>query len=304
MDTKSINVYIDGSCVNNGTPKAKAGYGVFFKKDDVRNEYARVDGKQTNNTGELTAMIRALEILNKDIENKKSINIYTDSEYVIKCSGSYGDKLSKNNWKTSEDKIPPNCLLLKKLYELYNPVKKFVILKHIKAHTNLQDEHSLGNEGADRLANLAISNKENDIDIDDYDKILANSVSKTDTAKHYISISFNNKEAVKNLGAKWDIKRKKWYYENNISDENIAAIKAIELLSIDDVDKIQNPNFEDGGKNSIGNDNATKNYVKIPYKNKDSVKKNGGRWDPDMKSWYYLSNIDKNKIDIIIGLQV
>jgi len=302
MDTNNINVYIDGSCVNNGTPNAKAGYGVFFKKDDTRNEYARVEGKQTNNTGELTAMIRALEILSNDIENKKIINIYTDSEYVIKCSGSYGDKLYKNNWKTSEDKIPANCLLLKKLYELYNPVKKLVILKHIKAHTNLQDEHSLGNEGADRLANLAISNKVNDLD--DYDKILANSVSKTDNNKHYISISFNNKEAVKNLGAKWDIKRKKWYYENNISDENIAAIKAIELLTIDETDKIPNPNFEDGEKNSLGNDNATKMYVKIPYKNKDSVKKNGGRWDPDAKSWYYLSNIDKHKIDIIMGLQV
>jgi len=302
MDTNSINVYIDGSCVNNGTPKAKAGYGVFFKKDDMRNEYARVEGKQTNNTGELTAMIRALEILNKDIENKTIINIYTDSEYVIKCSGSYGDKLAKNDWKTSENKVPPNCLLLKKLYSLYNPVKKSVLLKHIKAHTNMQDEHSLGNEGADRLANIAISNTDNNAD--DYDQILLNSVSKTDTNKHYISISYNNKESVKNLGAKWDIKRKKWYYENNISDENIEAIKAIELLTIDDVDKIPNPNFDDGKSNLHENNNAQKMYVKIPYKNKDSVKKNGGRWDPDMKSWYYLSNIDKHKIDIIQSLQV
>ena len=57
-----INVYIDGSCINNGKENAVAGYGVYFKEDDEKNEYNRVEGKQTNNTGELTAFIRALEI--------------------------------------------------------------------------------------------------------------------------------------------------------------------------------------------------------------------------------------------------
>ena len=99
-EEKDIDVYIDGSCINNGKMNAKAGYGVFFTHDDIRNESNVVEGKQTNNTGELTAMIRALEILKKEIEDKRIINIYTDSEYVMKCSGSYGEKLAKNNWKT------------------------------------------------------------------------------------------------------------------------------------------------------------------------------------------------------------
>jgi ribonuclease HI len=76
-----INVYVDGSCINNGSQNAIAGYGVYFGEDDEKNEYGRVEGKQTNNTGELTAIIRALEIL-KDIDIR--INIYTDSEYVMK----------------------------------------------------------------------------------------------------------------------------------------------------------------------------------------------------------------------------
>jgi ribonuclease HI len=291
-----INVYIDGSCINNGTPKAKAGYGVFFKNEDPRNEYARVEGKQTNNTGELTGMIRALEILQDEIIKKTKIHIYTDSEYVIKCCGSYGSKLANNDWKTSLGKTPSNCLLLQKIYKLYNPFKKHIVLTHIKAHTNLQDEHSLGNEGADRLANLSVNNTRDNLD--DYDNVLLNSVIKNETNKHYISINYNNKEAVKSLGAKWDIKRKKWYYENNISEENIEAIKLIELSSIDEVDKIPNPDFS-----NCDDDSVKKIYLKIPFKNKDNVKKNGGRWDPDMKSWYYLSNIDKNKIDIIMSLQ-
>ena len=72
----SINVYIDGSCVNNGKPNAKSGYGVFFKDSDPRNEYGIVDGKQTNNTGELTAFIRAIEILDENIKNKTEICVF------------------------------------------------------------------------------------------------------------------------------------------------------------------------------------------------------------------------------------
>jgi len=156
-EEQDIDVYIDGSCINNGKINAKAGYGVFFETDDCRNESNVVQGKQTNNTGELTAMIRALEILKKEIEDKRNINIYTDSEYVMKCTGSYGEKLAKNNWKTKEDKIPPNLKLLQKIYELYHGNKKHIKLHHIKAHTNLSDKHSIGNSQADRLANLAVN---------------------------------------------------------------------------------------------------------------------------------------------------
>ena len=38
-----INVYIDGSCVNNGKENACAGYGVYFKENDEKNEYGRVE---------------------------------------------------------------------------------------------------------------------------------------------------------------------------------------------------------------------------------------------------------------------
>ena len=55
----------------------------------------------------------------------KQINIYTDSEYVIKCASNYGEKLYRNNWKTSNNKIPPNLELLK---EHMNYIKMYIIL--------------------------------------------------------------------------------------------------------------------------------------------------------------------------------
>ena len=66
--TEDTCVYIDGSCINNGKINAKAGYGVFFDYNDSRNEYGNIEGKQSNNTGELTALIRALEILKTENE--------------------------------------------------------------------------------------------------------------------------------------------------------------------------------------------------------------------------------------------
>jgi ribonuclease HI len=298
-------VYIDGSCINNGKANAKAGYGVFFNHNDVRNEYGIVEGKQSNNTGELTALIRALEILKLDIEEKKIINIYTDSEYVIKCSGSYGAKLAKNNWKTENDKIPPNLKLLQKIYELYTPNKKTIKIHHIKAHTDLPDKHSMGNSEADRLANFAVSGSldcnHRDISVNSEIEPILNVPVPVVYIKNYINISYEHKDSAKKLGAKWDLNKKKWYYEDNLKEDNISSIKELESSSV--AEKIA---AKDGGNSSErGNESEKGNekvHIKIPFKNKDAVKKLGCRWDADKKSWYYLANIDKNKISDIMKL--
>jgi ribonuclease HI len=293
-DTEIVNIYIDGSCIHNGSPNAIAGYGVYFKKDDDRNEYARVVGKQTNNTGELTAFIRAIEImydeLNKTPINIK-LNIYTDSEYVIKCAGSYGDKLSKNEWKMSTGKAPPNLKLIQRVLELYKPFRKNIMLHHVKAHTGLSDEHSIGNAEADRLANLAVGVNV----VDSLDNTLISNMKETKYTKHYINIKYEYKDAIKKLGAKWDLHCNKWYYEDNISETNKTAIKEIETMSLNNTVNEEKISLDTGVDIEI----HTKVYVKIPFNNKDAGKKFGCRWDPEKKSWYYMSNHDKNKIESI-----
>ncbi len=253
--TSSINVYIDGSCVNNGHTDAKAGYGVFFAEGDIRNEYKRVVGKQTNNTGELTAFIRAIEILHDKLHENVSIDVYTDSEYVIKCLTSYGDKLKMQDWVSKVGKKIPNKDLVKRAYELYVQNKYLIRLHHIKAHTDEEDEHSLGNKEADRLANLALG-----LDGCPYQK----------KKKHYINISYNNKDAAKALGALWDIKEKKWYYNDELSDENKLSINLLEFECTNSKDLV--PIIEEINKED------NKVYLKIPYKNKDIAKKYGAKW--------------------------
>ena len=144
-------VYTDGACSNNGRNNASAGIGIFFGTNDNRNLSRKIEGKQTNNTAELSAIIEAYYIIENDIVNGKNIAIVSDSEYSIKCVSSYGEKCNKKGWNVDI----PNKDLVKTAYELYKD-KLNVQFIHVKAHTNNRDIHSVGNDNADKLANIAI----------------------------------------------------------------------------------------------------------------------------------------------------
>lgn len=268
---KDINVYVDGACTNNGKPNAKAGYGVFFSDNDIRNESDRVIGKQSNNTGELTAFIRALEILEKEIENKEIINVYIDSEYVIKCATTYGSKLAKNDWKTSNNKIPPNVQLVKKAYLLFRN-KPNIKLHHIAAHTNKTDVHSKGNAGADRLACLSIG-----IDPDEQNNARE---SRNENITKLDWITFDLKDKAKLFGAKWDAKNKYWYADESVSPEDLENIIALKSNQPVVPNLAQLPKQED----------SKRTYIKIPFSKKDKAKSLGARWDAMVKSWYYVDS--------------
>jgi ribonuclease HI len=149
-------VYTDGACSQNGKEGACAGIGVYFGEGDARNISRRVQGKQTNNVAELMAILAAYDVISKDTvafgikDDNKVVAIVSDSEYAIRCCGSYGARLADEGWRSEI----PNKELVRRLYELYRGLNVQFI--HIRAHTGLSDEHSMGNENADRLANMAI----------------------------------------------------------------------------------------------------------------------------------------------------
>ena len=161
-------IYTDGACSNNGRKNATAGYGVYISENNPNNISERVVGKQTNNVAEVLAIIKALELIknntkllttsnnNKDKNNDNITQwvIVTDSKYALRYATTLGEKYNKENWKTDI----PNKKLVKQLYLLTQDVKKYknVEFQKVEAHTGKQDNHSLGNEQADKLARLAI----------------------------------------------------------------------------------------------------------------------------------------------------
>jgi len=142
-------VYTDGACSNNGKKNAIAGIGIYFGEGDPRNVSQRIEGKQSNNTAELGAILHIYTILEEDIRSGKNICIVTDSIYAIRCATTYGKKCADAKWKDI-----PNKEMVQKAYELYNGSN--VYFMHVMAHTGNTDVHSLGNKEADRLATNAI----------------------------------------------------------------------------------------------------------------------------------------------------
>ena len=100
---------------------------------------------------ELGAILHVYRIIEGDILAGKKIGVVSDSEYAIRCVTSYGKRCEIEGWK----KDMPNKELVKKVYELYRD-KPNVRFTHVMAHTGFTDAHSIGNDGADRLANAAV----------------------------------------------------------------------------------------------------------------------------------------------------
>jgi ribonuclease HI len=207
-----IYVYTDGSCIHNGKPNAKAGIGVYFAENDPRNVSRKFGGKQSNNTAELSAIIDVSDILKDEINNNETIVICSDSQYAIRCCSTYGAKLASNGW--TEEK--PNLELVKKAYNIYRN-KYNVTFKHIFAHTGKQDRHSIGNDGADRMANMAIGLNQCPYSGDKPDE--------RKPQKIYLNVEFSQKDDAKKMGAKWDFRKKKWYINEDAKTKDILVLR-------------------------------------------------------------------------------
>lgn len=78
-DENTIVIYTDGACSGNPGP---AGIGVFMQRPDTTLEISEYIGSGTNNIAELTAILRALEQVKED-EQERRIHLYTDSGWSL-----------------------------------------------------------------------------------------------------------------------------------------------------------------------------------------------------------------------------
>jgi ribonuclease HI len=159
----AIAVYTDGSCSKNGRLGAVGGIGVYFGENDERNhseslgvfyklEFGR-STTDTNNLAELCAILKACKILENELGIGNKIIIKTDSNYSINCLTKWNKVWIANNWMNAKNKPVSNKEVIKKILDEYLlKYDKLVSFKHVKAHTNLKNEDSIGNARADALA--------------------------------------------------------------------------------------------------------------------------------------------------------
>jgi len=153
-DENIINIYTDGSFRPGGArirtstkSDEHCGYGIYIPKLEIEISQKLYCEKLTNNVAELSAFLALYIIINKT----KQYKIYTDSTYCIKVLTTFGEKNEKMGWLSEGI---PNYELVKTCYNLYKPLIRSgkIELVHIHGHGGSQNEHTQGNETADRLA--------------------------------------------------------------------------------------------------------------------------------------------------------
>ena len=144
----SVNVFTDGSCDSNGTSYAKAAIGVYCTITSNRGvaEYMSISERvpsvmpQTNNSAELHAIVRALEIIPADL----NITVFTDSQYCVDILQGRMYELKSQQWPKSVanvDTIRYVCFL----WDLRKGDKR---VEKVKGHSK--------HEGNTRAHNMAV----------------------------------------------------------------------------------------------------------------------------------------------------
>ena len=142
MNDEIINIYTDGACRGNPGP---GGWGAILECGNYKKEIKGASKLTTNNIMELTAVIKALQLLKEECH----VIITTDSNYVKDGITQWIKNWKSNGWKTANKKAVKNQSLWKELDELSS--KHHIEWKWVKGHSG----HP-GNERADELANEAI----------------------------------------------------------------------------------------------------------------------------------------------------
>ena len=139
---KEVIIYTDGACRGNPGP---GGWGALIKFDSVHKEIFGGQNNTTNNQMELSAAIEGLSILKEPC----TVELFTDSKYVMDGITQWIQNWKKNNWKTSAKKEVKNKELWQQLDQLmaYHQVQ----WQWVKGHSG-----DPGNETADLLANKGI----------------------------------------------------------------------------------------------------------------------------------------------------
>ena len=145
-----IRFATDGSSLANGTALQAGGWAYKSMDRDDINGYGGVVGA-TNNQMEITAAIKALEGCIQLAQKGDTVEIYSDSAYLVDCfNDNWIGNWMKNGWLTIQNTPVKNREYWQKIYNLLNILKlQDIEVKFVKV---LGHSGNYDNEFVDKLA--------------------------------------------------------------------------------------------------------------------------------------------------------
>ena len=101
--------------------------------------------------------------------------------------------------------------------------------------------------------------------------------------KIYIHVPYEQKEQAKALGAHWDIQERSWYIPAEVAPEPFSAWRQETAPEPIDI-KVHEPEQD-------------RQYLAVPYEERESAKQAGALWDNATKAWYRGPQADHAKLD-------
>ena len=136
---KNVEIFTDGACQGNPGP---GGWAAILKYGKHQKEISGGEILTTNNRMEISAVIKALELLKEPC----NLTICSDSQYVCNAiDKGWAKKWQKNNWKRNKNQPALNPDLWQKLLELLEVHSVKIVW--VKGHSGHPE-----NERCDRLA--------------------------------------------------------------------------------------------------------------------------------------------------------
>ncbi len=142
MSRQHVTIYTDGACKGNPGP---GGWGALLMMGEHRKELFGGELNTTNNRMEMTACVQALNALKKSC----SVDLHTDSQYVMKGITEWLPGWKARGWKTADKKPVKNV-------DLWQALDEARMLHQVHWHWVKGHAGHEGNECADQLANKGV----------------------------------------------------------------------------------------------------------------------------------------------------
>lgn len=109
MEKKELNIFCDGSCLDNGKASARGGWSVVVSNKEctevIEEFYGKLRaGKQTNNRAELEAMLLSMLYIERKGDKETFYSIYSDSDVAVGgILGTSARNANRDIWEQIEE---------------------------------------------------------------------------------------------------------------------------------------------------------------------------------------------------------